>query len=58
VIVLANLSQKAVAAKLDFGKYAGTYYDYTTGKKLTVAKSASVKIPAWGYVVYSTAAVK
>jgi glycosidase len=58
VIVLSNLSQKAVSAKLSFGKYAGTYYDYATGKKMTVAKSASVKIPAWGYVVYSTIAVK
>lgn len=58
VIVLANLGPKALAPKVSFGKYAGTYYDYATGKKVVVAKSSTVKIPAWGYVVYSTVAVK
>ena len=58
VIVLTNLSQKAVTAKLGLSKYAGTYYDYASGKKITLAKSVSIKIPAWGYVVYSSVAVK
>lgn len=58
VIILVNMSQKAVAPKVSFGKLAGSYFDYNTGKKVTVAKSATVKIPAWGYTIYSTVAVK
>jgi glycosidase len=57
VYYVANLTKKALTAKISFGK-KGTVYDFATGKKLTIAASQNVKIPASGYLIYSTNLVK
>jgi len=57
VYYVANLTKKALTAKISFGK-KGTVYDFATGKKLTVAASQTLKIPASGYLIYTTKPVK
>jgi hypothetical protein len=57
VYYLANLTKKAVTTKVTFGA-KGTVYDFTTGKKLTIAASQNVTIPASGFVIYSSKPVK
>jgi hypothetical protein len=54
---MANLSKKAVTAKVTLGA-KGAFYDFTSGKKITVAASQSVTIPASGFVIYSSKQVK
>jgi hypothetical protein len=57
VYYVANLTKKALTAKISFGK-KGTVYDFATGKKLTIAASQTVKIPASGYLIYTSKLVK
>jgi hypothetical protein len=57
VYYLANLTKKAVTTKVTFGA-KGTVYDFTSGKKLTIATSQNVTIPASGFVLYSSKPVK
>ena len=57
VYYMANLTKKAVTAKVTFGA-KGTVYDFATGKKLTIAASQNVSIPASGYLIYSSKPVK
>jgi hypothetical protein len=40
--------------RLSWGKNAGTYFDYATNKSVKVASSQTIKLPAWGYKIYST----
>ncbi len=57
VYFMANLSKKAVTAKVTLGA-KGAFYDFTSGKKITVAASQSVTIPASGFVIYTSKQVK
>jgi hypothetical protein len=57
VYFLANLTKKAVTAKITFGA-KGSVFDFASGKKVTIAASQNVTIPAAGYLIYSTKAVK
>jgi hypothetical protein len=54
VLVAVNLSGKATSVRLSWGKNAGTYFDYATNKSVKVASSQTIKLPAWGYKIYST----
>jgi glycosidase len=54
VLVVVNLSGKSSSVKILWGKNAGSFYDYATNKKVTVAASQTVTLPAWGYKIYST----
>jgi glycosidase len=54
VLVVVNLSGKSSSVKISWGKNAGSFYDYATNKKVTVASSQTVTLPAWGYKIYST----
>jgi penicillin-binding protein 1A len=55
-------AQAAAAAGVNtnspFAGMPGTAYDFTTGKKLTLAASQNVTIPASGFVIYSSKPVK
>ena len=53
VFYLANLSAKAVTTKVTFGAKLSVY-DFTSGKKITLASSQNVSIPANGFLIYST----
>jgi hypothetical protein len=53
VFYLANLSAKAVTTKVTFGAKLSAY-DFTSGKKITLASSQNVSIPANGFLIYST----
>jgi glycosidase len=57
VIYLGNLSAKAITTKVTFGSKLSVY-DFTTGKKLSLATSQNVTVPANGFVIYSTKQVK
>jgi hypothetical protein len=57
VYYVANLTKKPLTAKVNFGK-KGAVYDFATGKKLTIEASQTVKIPASGYLIYTTKLVK
>jgi hypothetical protein len=57
VYYLANLTKKSVTAKITFGA-KGSVFDFASGKKVTLAASQNVTIPAAGYLIYSTKAVK
>lgn len=57
VYYVANLTKKALTAKISFGK-KGTVYDFATGKKLTIAASQTITIPASGYLIYTSKLVK
>jgi glycosidase len=53
VFYLANLSAKAVTTKVTFGAKLSVY-DFTSGKKITLATSQNVSVPANGFLIYST----
>ncbi len=57
VFYLTNLSAKAITTKVSFGSKL-TVYDFATGKKISLASSQTVSIPANGYLIYSTKQVK
>ncbi len=54
VLVAVNLSGKSTSVKITWGKNAGSYYDYATNKKVSVAASQTVTLPAYGYKIYTT----
>ena len=54
VILIANLSAKKITPKLSFGKLAGKYFDYATGKAVKLAKSQKLTVQPWSFVVYSS----
>ncbi|MEY4310103.1 MAG: hypothetical protein RLZ71_29 [Actinomycetota bacterium] len=59
VIVSINLSAKSQKNKISIGNsMAGYYYDFATGKKVKLASSLTVTVPANGFVIYSTTQVK
>lgn len=59
VIVSINLSSKTQKNKISIGNsMAGYYYDFATGKKVKLASSLTVTVPANGFVIYSTTQVK
>jgi hypothetical protein len=57
VYYIGNLTKKSLTAKVTFGA-KGTVYDFTTGKKLSIAASQNVSIPASGFLIYSSKPVK
>ena len=61
VLFLANLGAQPIKTKLSISAgIAGKYVTYSTGKAVTFKKGArvAVSIPAWDFVIYSTAAAK
>ena len=54
VILVLNLSGKKSTIKVTVGKLAGTYVTYSTGKKTKLKATATVVVPAKGFVIYST----
>ncbi len=60
VVVAINLGSSKAKTTIDTGTaFKGTYYDYTSGKKVKVTSSRmTLSVPASGFVIYSTAAVK
>ena len=59
VIVSINLTAKSQKNKISIGNsMAGYYYDFATGKKVKLASSLTVTVPANGFVIYSTTQVK
>ncbi len=57
VYYLANLTKKAVTAKITFGAKASVF-DFASGKKVAIVASQNVTIPAAGYLIYTSKAVK
>jgi hypothetical protein len=57
VYYIGNLTKKALTAKVTFGA-KGTAYDFTSGKKLSIASSQNVSIPASGFLIYTSKPVK
>jgi glycosidase len=61
VIFLANLGANGIGTRFTVSSsLAGKYFDYTTGKAVTLVKGqkASATIPAWSFVIYSSVAAK
>jgi len=61
VLLFANLSASAKRIHFRVAKsQAGSYFKYSDGKriKLAVGKTAQVRIPAWSFVIYSSASAK
>ena len=57
VYFIGNLTKKALTVKVTFGA-KGTVYDFTSGKKLSIAASQNVSVPAAGFLIYSSKQVK
>jgi glycosidase len=57
VVYIANLSAKAITTKVSFGSKLSVY-DFTSGKKISLASSQNVTVPANGFVIYSTKQAK
>jgi ribosomal protein L30E len=57
VYYFANLTKKAVTVKVTFGKKE-TVYDLATDKKIIIAVSQNITVPASGYLIYSSKLVK
>ncbi len=57
VYFIGNLTKKALTAKVTFGT-KGTVYDFNSGKKLSIASSQNVSIPASGFLIYSSKPAK
>ena len=53
VFYLANLSAKAITTKVTFGVKL-SMYDFATGKKVSIATSQNVTIPANGFLIYTS----
>jgi glycosidase len=60
VVVAINLSSRTAKTTIATGSaLRGTYYDYTSGKRIKITSTRmSLSVPANGYVIYSTALVK
>jgi glycosidase len=60
VVVAINLGSSKAKTTIATGKtFKGSYYDYSSGSRVTVSKnSMSITVPAGGFVIYSTAPVK
>ena len=60
VVVAINLSARTAKTTIASGSaLRGTYYDYSTGKRIKITSTRlSLSVPANGYVIYSTALVK
>ena len=58
VIVIANLSNKTATVTLDTKSLIGSYFDFSSGKKIKLAKTLKLNLAKYGYVVYSTTAAK
>jgi hypothetical protein len=56
VITLVNLGAKKAKVSVKMGTDSGSYFDLITGKKVRLAKTASVTLAANGFAVYSTVA--
>ena len=57
VIYVVNLSNKSKSAKLSLGA-SQKLYDFSTGKKVTLAKSQTINLAGFGFKIYSTNAAK
>jgi len=57
VVYAVNLTKKAATVKLTLGSKLSTF-DFATGKKVSLTATPSVSIPASGFAIYSTNAVK
>ena len=57
VYFISNLSKKAVKGKVTLGS-KGSFFDFTSGKKISLKASQDVSIPAAGFIIYSYAQVK
>ena len=60
VVVAINLSSRTAKTTITSGSaLRGTYYDYSTAKRIKITSTRlSLSVPANGYVIYSTALVK
>ena len=58
VIVVANLSNKPAKVVVNTSALIGSYFDLASGKKVKLAKSTTLAMPKYGFVVYSTVAAK
>ncbi|RUT79654.1 alpha-amylase family glycosyl hydrolase [Ancylomarina longa] len=52
ILVVLNLSKKAIKVKLNTEAYAGTYSNFFTKEKQEFAKESSMSLKAWEYRVY------
>jgi glycosidase len=58
VVLFANLGASAKTVVFSpSAHFAGKYYAYASGKRVTLTKGKTlkIKIPAWGFVIYSSA---
>jgi glycosidase len=51
VVVLLNLSRKAVSIKPEFENLAGSYTEYFTGQEAVIPCTEELKFKPWGYMV-------
>jgi glycosidase len=60
VVVAINLTARSAKTTIATGSaLRGTYYDYSSGKKIKITSSRmTFSVPANSYVIYSTALVK
>ena len=49
VLGLFNLSAEPVTARLADGLAAGTYADFSSGQRVTMAAGDTITLPAWGW---------
>ncbi|WDC85542.1 alpha-glucosidase C-terminal domain-containing protein [Caloramator sp. mosi_1] len=52
VLVFANLSDKEVNLEVPLDGYAGKYKDFYSNETVKLMKNQTVKLSAWGYVIY------
>jgi glycosidase len=57
VLVAVNLSAKPISVKLSWGKNSGMYFDLATNKKVKLASSSTVTLPAWGYQILTSSLI-
>lgn len=54
VVTLINASPTAQKVKLDVSEVKGTYYSFTTGKKMKLASTLSLTLKPWQFEIYSS----
>lgn len=54
VITLVNASANTQKVKLDVSEVKGTYYSFTSGKKVTLKTSLNITLKPWQFEIYST----
>ena len=55
VMILVNASEKLQPVKVDTREVSGTYFAFSTGKKIKISSNLSFSLKPWEFEIYSTA---